>query len=224
VVLNTCGERYLTQQAERPFPEAGQQVRILCFSVAHKHKNLEILPQMARLLVDQRPELDFQIVVTLPGDDWLARQVLASTVRLGVADCFENRGPVPLTQGPDLYRSCDVSILPTLLETFSANYPEAMAMGLPIVTTDLDFAHDVCDDAALYYRPGDAQAATDAIVQLLGDRQLWDRLVRRGKDVLQRFPTPQQRYQQYVRLLQSFDTRPREPASAPSISVEPAPP
>lgn len=35
--------------------------------------------------------------------------------------------------------------MPTVLEVFSATYPEAMA--LPIVTSDLDFARDICDNA-----------------------------------------------------------------------------
>ncbi len=79
-----------------------------------------------------------------------------------------------------------------------------MAIGLPIVTTDLDFAHDVCDDAALYYRPRDAGGAADAIERLLDDRQLWERLIARGKEVLERYPTPHERYEQYIRLLLSL--------------------
>ena len=100
-----------------------------------------------------------------------------------------------------MYRTCDICFLPTLLETFSANYPEAMAIGLPIVTTDLGFAHDVCDDAALYFHPRDPRAAAAAIFRLLDDPQLWQRQIERGKKVLARFPSPEARYQAYVRSL-----------------------
>ena len=183
LVLNTCGEHYLSQQDVRRFPEPGQPVRILCFSFPHRHKNLLIIPQIAQLLAERRPELNFRIVLTLPPDNPLSRRILADAERRGVTHLLENKGPVPLTNGPALYRDCDICLLPTLLETFSATYPEAMAMGLPIVTTDLGFAHDVCDDAALYFRPEDAHSAVDTIVGLLADRALWDRQVKRGKEV-----------------------------------------
>ncbi len=206
VILNTCGERYLQHQGAQPFPQPTTErpLRILCFSAAHKHKNLEILPALAKELAQRRPNLPFRIVVTLPPSHWITKQVMARAEQLGVTHLIENRGPIPVAQGPELYRSCDICLLPTLLETFSANYPEAMAIGLPIVTTDLDFAHDVCDDAALYYRPRDAGGAADAIERLLDDRQLWERLIARGKEVLERYPTPHERYEQYIRLLLSL--------------------
>ena len=84
------------------------------------------------------------------------------------------------------------------------------------MTTDLDFARDICDDAALYYRPLDPRAAADCVVQLLADRALWNRLIARGKQVLQRFPTPEQRYRAYIDVLRGLPL-PR-PASAPSTA------
>ena len=221
VILNTCGERYLQNQGARPFPRptAEQPLRILCFSAPHKHKNLEILPDLAKVLSAQRPDLNFRIVVTLPPEHWLSKEILALTKKKGVEHLFENRGKVPVANGPDLYRSCDICLLPTLLETFSANYPEAMAIGLPIVTTDLDFAHDVCDDAALYYPAGNAQKAADCILRLLDDAQLWDRQIARGKEVLQRYPTPRERYEQYINLLLSLRDLPLKPGRSATSST-----
>jgi len=218
VILNTCGERYLQNQGARPFPHptAEQPLRILCFSAPHKHKNLEILPALAKVLSQRRPELNFRIVVTLPTDHWLSKEILALAKKTGVDHLFENRGKVPVANGPDLYRSCDICLLPTLLETFSANYPEAMAIGLPIVTTDLDFAHDVCDDAALYYTAGDAEKAADCLLRLLDDSSLWERQIARGKEVLKRYPTPRERYEQYIRLLLSLRGLPKKPGRSAS--------
>ena len=75
------------------------------------------------------------------------------------------------------------------------------------MTTDLGFAHDVCDDAALYYRPRNAPAAADCILRLIDDQSLWEKQIARGKDVLTRYPTPHERYQQYIRLLLSICQR-----------------
>jgi glycosyltransferase involved in cell wall biosynthesis len=204
VIPNTCGERYRTEHGEKPFPMPGQPIRLLYFSAPYKHKNFEVLPYVARELAARLPGLDFKIIVTLPAEHRLCKSLMASAHQLGVAGCIENAGPIPVAQGPAMYRRSDICFAPTLLETFSATYPEAMAMGLPIVTTDLDFAHDVCDDAALYFRPQDASSATDCLTRLLSDAALWQRQIARGKEVLPRFPTPRQRYEAYARLLLSY--------------------
>lgn len=197
VISNSCGQRYHDSSAEvRPFPEATAKVRFFCFAAPYKHKNLRILPSIAAAFAKLEPTRDFEIVVTLPeGQDWQALQ--ASAAKLGVSQRFVNVGPVPIVQGPATFRTCNLLLLPTLLETFSGTYPEAMAMGLPIVTSDLDFARDTCQDAALYYSPHDATAAARELQRLLGDCTLWESLIANGKQRLQVFPTPVQRKEQY---------------------------
>ena len=121
-----------------------------------------------------------------------------------MAQHLVNVGPVALADGPALYQSCDVCFLPTLLETFTATYPEAMAMGLPIVTSDVDFARDICQSAAVYFRPRDPADAARTIDELLRQPAVWTALIRRGKDLLSKLPTPQQKYLDYVSLLQEL--------------------
>jgi len=197
VISNSCGQRYHDAAAEtRPFPDAAAKVRFFCFAAPYKHKNLRILPEIAAAFAKLEPTREFEIVVTLPeGDDWQMLQ--ASATKLGVAQRIVNVGPIPIVQGPATFRTCDLLLLPTLLETFSGTYPEAMAIGLPIVTSDLDFARDTCQDAALYYSSHDATAAARALQRLLGDRDLWELLIAAGKQRLQAFPTPAQRKEQY---------------------------
>jgi glycosyltransferase involved in cell wall biosynthesis len=203
VVLNTCDEIYRQEMLRRPFPSRGKVLNILCFAAPYRHKNLESLPEIAHALVYRHPQLEFRIVMTVPSHDIVFRRVMKRARQMNVERHFENRGPIPVAHGPTLYRSCDILLLPTLLETFSTTYPEAMAMGLPIVTTDLGFAHDVCAEAALYYPPCDAEGAAGRISELISDQQLWERQITRGQDVLQRLPSPLDRYEQTVRHLLS---------------------
>ena len=51
VVANTCGQHYLDRQGIRPFPAAGSRIRILCFAAPHKHKRVDIVPQVAKELI-----------------------------------------------------------------------------------------------------------------------------------------------------------------------------
>ena len=209
VVSNTCGQAYFENQAERPFPASTAKVRLLCFAAPYRHKRLELIPHVVARLAELRPQLDFEFVITLPAHDKTLACVMRIAERLGVAGRIHNAGLIAVADGPALYRDCDVCFLPTVLETFTATYPESMAMGLPIVTSRLGFATDVCRDAALYFQPNDAADAAAKLDQLLGDEALWKRLVVRGKTVLQSLPTPRDRYRLLVESLQNMvDGRP----------------
>ncbi len=216
VVPNSCGPLYFARQSERPFPHAGGLVRLLCFAAAYPQKRLEFLPRVAQQLQSRDRGLNFEFVITLPQDCELLQRVLGIADQLGVRSRIKNEGRIPVAEGPKLYDTCDICFMPTVLETFTATYPEAMAMGLPIVTTNLAFASDVCQDAALYFAPNDAAAAADQVVRLLRDEALWRTLIARGKMVLQGLPTPRQKYDAYLRML--CDLVNGKPAVKPVLS------
>jgi glycosyltransferase involved in cell wall biosynthesis len=202
VVSNSCSQPYFTQAQRTPFPAPGQKIRLLCFSAPYVHKCIDLIPQTAAALAARLPHCDFEFVVTLPHDDALWHQIDTEARRLGVARRVVNRGPIAVADGPALYRDCHVCFMPTVLECFTATYPEAMAMGLPIVTSDLDFARAVCDDAALYFPPRNPPSAAEQLQRLLTSPTEWTRLVDRGKQVLQGLPKPRQKYDGYVALLE----------------------
>ena len=198
VIPNTCGAQYREHGSRRAFPEPAREIRLLYFAAAYNHKNLNMVPRMARALIDRRPGLRFQMVTTLPEDHFIYRRMMRRAHRLGVTQWIDNRGPIPVAEGPQLYQQCDICFMPTLLEVFSATYPEAMAMGLPIVTSDLGFARDVCGKAALYFKANDAGAAAEQVLRLLEDPPLWDGLIDEGKRVLDSLPTPRQKFAMYM--------------------------
>ena len=160
VVNNTCSAVF--DHAVPTLPPADGVVRLLTLSTALPHKNLEIIPRCSQSLGRAAPSggssspSRSRPAMRLPRP---ARQGRA----LGVGDALRNVGPVPHAECPELYNRHHLAFVPTLLETFSAAYPEAMKMRRPIITTDLDFAREVCGDAALYYSPLDAEHAARTI-------------------------------------------------------------
>ncbi|MBW7937023.1 MAG: glycosyltransferase, partial [Flavobacteriales bacterium] len=66
-------------------------------------------------------------------------------------EIISNLGPFSYADAFDLYKKADAIILPSLLETFSTVYIEAMALGLPLFVPNEDFARDVCEEYAIYY-------------------------------------------------------------------------
>ena len=207
IVQNTCGQEYIDSEGVASFPNRNQRVRILCLSAYYPHKNLQIIPSVAKALRQADPDLDFEFVVTLPADSDGLSAISQIAKRLGVTDRIQNYGRVSVADGPMVYRSCHIAFLPSVLETFSANYPEAMATGRPIVTTDLGFAREICKRAALYYQPMNAAAAAATLLTLCRDEVLWMNLIREGKRVLQELPTPDSKYEQYVKCILDLQKR-----------------
>ncbi|MCX6553056.1 MAG: glycosyltransferase family 4 protein, partial [Acidobacteria bacterium] len=70
----------------------------------------------------------------------------------------------------DAYRSADLLYLPLRDAMANDALLEAMAVGLPVVATDLEATRDYLGDtAAAYVPPGDAGAASSAMLELLGN-------------------------------------------------------
>src|SRR5262249_5796330 len=80
------------------------------------------------------------------------------------------------------YQNSQALILPTVLESFTSTYPEAMKFNCPILTSDLDFARVVCGDAALYFDPWNVDSMCEAILRLRDDPQLAQELTARGRE------------------------------------------
>lgn len=156
---------------------------ILVPAAYYIHKNLDVVPQVA-LRLQQLLGVPFRFVLTIPagGKGW--HRIAAEASRLGVERSVRTLGPVPHAAIARLYRLSDVVFLPTWLESSTATYPEAFAAGVPLVTSDLDFAHELCADGALFIGPFDPDSAADALARVLTDAELRESLIQRGRTAL----------------------------------------
>ncbi|MEX5718061.1 glycosyltransferase family 4 protein [Geodermatophilus maliterrae] len=87
-------------------------------------------------------------------------------------------GYVPPDEAPAVYRSADVFVSPTYSEGFSNTLLEAMASGLPTVSTDSVGVVDCLrhEENGLLHEPGDVAGLRAALDRLLGDAGLRARL------------------------------------------------
>jgi glycosyltransferase involved in cell wall biosynthesis len=90
-------------------------------------------------------------------------------------------GYVPDEELPIYFAAADLFVLPTLLEGFGIPLVEAMAAGLPIVTTSGGSAGEVAGDAGLVVPPADDQSLGRAIDLVLNDPELARRLGETGR-------------------------------------------
>lgn len=161
--------------------------QILNVGSSAPHKNLSITIKIARFLhtvfweeIQHSEKPNFRFLFTIKESELLA-------VPDDLRGHFFFIDKVDISEVPSLYDQADVLFQPTLLECFSAVYPEAMRMGKPIVTTDLEFAHGLCGESALYYVPTDPESAAKMIVELISKPELRQCLINKGKAELQKF-------------------------------------
>ena len=169
---------------------------LLTVSSTAAHKNLKIMIPVSEYLEQRYPCFHFRFVLTCRAE--------ALNVPEHLMHHFVFVGKVNVAECPNLYEQADIMFMPTLMECSTATYPEAMRMGVPIVTTDLEFARGLCGDAACYYSALDAEAAAEAIHQVAADEAYGLRLAAFGKEQLKKFDNYEQRADKLVGILEGL--------------------
>ena len=62
-----------------------------------------------------------------------------------------------------------------------------MKMQKPILTSDLSFAKDICQDSALYFDPLNPKDIAEKIIRLSADKELQNQLIGNGLERLKQF-------------------------------------
>ena len=169
--------------------------RILVPSAYYRHKNLELLPEICAFLVRKLEGRKFTVSLTIPIDSpgWLA--IKERAVELGVDSLIETLGELSLERLAEVYKDCDCVLLPTLREVSTAVYPESFFFNKPLVTSDLEFARELCGDAALYAAANDAEAFADCLIDVLSDPAVSASLVAKGAhQLIAVYPTPEEKF------------------------------
>ena len=130
---------------------------------------VELLDALAALVGGGR---DLRLVLSGIGPDLPA--VADRVGALGLASRVELAGYAPYEAAPGVYRRGDIFVSPTYGEGFSNTILEAMASGLPIVSTRAVGVVDCLGDGrdALLVEPRDADGLASAIARLLDDPTL----------------------------------------------------
>lgn len=175
-------------------------VSILSVNAPYPHKNLNIAISVADFLFRKYPTFRFRFVFTVnttempPIPEYL-KSNFCLIDKVDVSEC------------PSLYRQCQIMFQPTLLECFTATYPEAMKMGLPILTTDLPFAKGLCENAAVYYSPLDAQDCALKLYKIAVDEPFRASLLKEGQSQLSKFYDSKERANKIIDIIEKIAVR-----------------
>ncbi len=173
--------------------------RFLLLCANYPHKNIIILNKVIPVLL--KSMINFKFIITISDFDF--KKIISPSVRPYII----NKGPVNAIECVRLYKESDFLFLPTLLETFTATYPEAMKMEKLILTSDLQFARDICEDAAIYFDPLDENDIVDKIKIAINDSELREKVINNGKKRLTHFLTAKERAEKLLSLCEQINVK-----------------
>jgi len=129
-----------------------------------------------------RPQL-----VLAGGRGWLCDEVYKLVEDLKLQDQVHFTGYVEDADLPALYSAAEAFLYPSLYEGFRLPPLEAMACGVPVITSDASSLPEVLGKAGLTHAPTDTRALTAAITKLLGDETMREHFKREGSKQAAKF-------------------------------------
>ena len=118
---------------------------------------------------------------------WHAEPILSELKALNVSDSIRLVGFAAHEDLPALYSLASVFVYPSLYEGFGYPPLEAMACGVPVITSNTSSLPEVVGDAGIMLDPRDDAALAASIQRVLEDRELRSTLGRKGLEQATRF-------------------------------------
>ncbi|MGH7861141.1 MAG: glycosyltransferase family 4 protein, partial [Candidatus Dormibacteraceae bacterium] len=125
------------------------------------------------------------VLIGAPG--WKTTDLDQAIARSALRPRIHRLGYVSDGDLPRWYAAADLFVYPSLEEGFGLPPLEAMACGVPVVTSNCSAIPEVVGDAARTVDPRDTTQLASAIGDVLGDRQLASRLIHAGRGQSARF-------------------------------------
>lgn len=155
-----------------------KQPYLLHVGAIEPRKNLARLVRAYRLLAS-RDHCDFQLV--LCGRLGWGYQELLDLIKVPeLQGRIVRTGAVPDRELAVLYKGAVGCVMPSLYEGFGLPLLEAMASGVPVITSDRSCLPEIAGDAAVYFNPESVEEMSDAMERVLSDSALRHGMIDRG--------------------------------------------
>lgn len=119
-------------------------------------------------------------LVLIGARGWRYTQVDQALEQEGIAESVIFAGYIPQDELPLWYQAAQLFVYPSMYEGFGLPPLDAMACGLPVVTSNAASIPEVVGDAAIQVPPEDVQAIADAIIRVVTDAALREQMTHRS--------------------------------------------
>ena len=162
-----------------PAPSAralrGATLRLLCVATVIPRKGHELLLEALAPLASSPWHLT--CVGSLTRSPATVARLRAQLSRLGLTRQVTITGEVDSASLAQLYSQADLFVLPTLLEGYGMAVAEALAHGVPVISTNVGaIAQLVGSEAGVLVTPGDTQSLRAALARVMNEPALLGRL------------------------------------------------
>jgi glycosyltransferase involved in cell wall biosynthesis len=165
---------------EYAFRAPRQQVkRLFCAARLSHEKGIEFLVHALAILARRGYALELRLAGDGPQRDVLER--LAAD--LGVSRQVTFLGNLREAQVTRELTESDIFVLPSLAEGVPVSLMEAMAVGVPVIATNIAGTSELVEDGknGILVRPTDAEALGDAVAEIISDYDLRLRTAKEGR-------------------------------------------
>jgi len=177
----------LPEELQARLARKDDELRLLFVSHYNYYRNFETLFRALPLLKKSIRNRKVTLFLTCrlePGANpgsYRPEHAAALVRSLGIGENVVQLGAVLYQLVHQVYRSCDIYVSPSYVETFAHPLVEAMAAGLPVVASDLTVHREICGEAALYFPFNSSEILGDRIQSLAGGLELASQLSARGR-------------------------------------------
>ena len=159
-----------------PQAAAGPREKLVLFIGAiQRRKNVARIVQAF-----ERLPADWKLVLAGAPNGFGAAEELEAVEKSARRASIEIPGYLTASDRENLYNRARIFAFPSLDEGFGMPILEAMAHGVPVVSSSVSAMPEVAGDAALLVDPRDVEALADAFLRIANDDALRDDLIRRG--------------------------------------------
>jgi glycosyltransferase involved in cell wall biosynthesis len=168
-----------TRQSTSPLPhDEGRENLILHVGAIQKRKNLmRLVDAFESIAPGTAP---WRLILAGAASGFESEAVLAHIARSPARERIEVTGYIADAALEDLYRRARIFAFPSLDEGFGIPVIEAMARGLPVLTSDRSALPEAAGGAALLVDPTDQTSITGGLTKLVTDPQLRAELRAKG--------------------------------------------
>ena len=182
---------------------------ILHVGTLEPRKNITGLIKAYSIFKKENNECDFNLVIA--GEKgWMYSSIFALVEKLKLENSVTFIGYIEDGELPILYNAAKVFVYPSLYEGFGLPVLEAMACGIPVITSNTSSLPEIVGDAGIMVDPRDSAALAAAIQKVILDNDLREEMIRKGLKKAENFSwekTAKETTQIYNKVLNSHEEK-----------------